>query len=309
MQSSKCAAFWNHTNIRGDNRIFPCCRFKTPIMDFQGSVSEILFHKSYQDLRMQSSSNQHIPGCEKCYHEESIGKKSLRQEFNENYTTDEVALKYLEIGFDNICNLTCDGCWEDFSSAWAKEKKLDKHLIIKKTKEVKDVPETISKVLFLGGEPLMTMRHYKFLQSVTNKSQVEIIYNTNGTFLLSEEVISILKLFQSVKFILSIDGYGQLNETVRRGSQWSDIISFIEQIKNLRFNLEVNTVLHVNNWRGLIELESFIAEQQLPWFVNILTYPAHLDIRNIEQKTELLDLLKTIKYKDLTFVANHVERS
>jgi hypothetical protein len=47
-----------------------------------------------------------------------LGKPSLRQWFNEQYSTDKVKLRYFEVGFDNICDLTCDGCWEEWSSSW-----------------------------------------------------------------------------------------------------------------------------------------------------------------------------------------------
>lgn len=39
---AKCAAFWKHTNIRGDNRVFPCCRFKAPVTTFKGSLDDVL---------------------------------------------------------------------------------------------------------------------------------------------------------------------------------------------------------------------------------------------------------------------------
>ena len=41
--------------------------------------------------------------------------------------------------------------------------------------EVTNVPDTINKILFLGGEPLITDRHLKLLRQVKNKD-IEIIY-------------------------------------------------------------------------------------------------------------------------------------
>lgn len=303
---SKCSAFWVHTNIRSDNRIFPCCRFKQPVAEFTGDVQEILFHKSYQDLREASLSNQPIKGCEKCYHEESLGKESLRQKFNKQYDTNEVSLKYLEIGFDNICNLTCDGCWEEFSSEWAKKKGLDKTIIIKSTKEIKNLPPSIEKVLFLGGEPLMTSRHYKFLQMINTPEFVEVIYNTNGTFLLKDKEVDLLKKFKHVKFILSIDGYAELNDKVRSGSKWEEVLKFISQIKELDFELEINTVLHLNNWHGIVDLETFVEKINVDWTVNILTYPHYLDIRNVDDKEKMIKLFRSITKIDLEYAVKHV---
>jgi len=217
MNNTICAAFWNHTNVRGGNRIFPCCRFKKPIDVFNGNLKNILHSPAYDELRSLSKSNTPIDECQKCYLEEKLGKKSLRQEFNEIYTTENIELKFLEIGFDNICNLTCDGCWGEFSSSWANK---ENPTLLKKdnvldTDEIQLIPDSIRKIIFLGGEPLMTNRHLKMLYKIENLSKISLIYYTNGTFLLSDNEIKILKQAESVQFILSIDGIGKLNETVR----------------------------------------------------------------------------------------------
>jgi len=305
---SKCAAFWHHTNIRSGDRIFPCCRFKSSIAKFDGNISQVLFLKEYDELRKQSVDNIPIKGCEKCYYEESIGKKSLRQEFNETYDCETISMEYLEIGFDNICNLTCDGCYEEFSSSWSKLKYPDaeKTIHIKSTTEIIEVPSSLKKILFLGGEPLMTNRHQKFLNVVKDKFDIEIVYNTNGTFLLDKDTTILLEQFKKVSFIVSIDGFKDLNEQVRRGSKWDQIDEFIKQIKTTKFDLSVNTVLHINNWFGLKELEKYIKEINVPWSVNFVTYPKHLDIINVKEKQILIDLLKSIKTVNLEYIIKHV---
>ncbi len=303
---SKCSAFWRHTNVRSDNNIFPCCRYKEPIATFDGDVEKILHLQSYKELRQQSLNNEPIAGCSKCYEEERIGKKSLREKFNEEYTTDAVALEYLEIGFDNICNLTCDGCWSDFSSAWAKKQGLDKTIQIRTTDPITKIPNTINKLLFLGGEPLMTTRHIKLLDLVEYKSQVEVTYNTNGTFLFSDDAVSLLQQFKQVNVILSIDGYGDLNERVRSGSSWKDILAFIKQVRSLGYTLEIHTVIHINNWHGLKQLESFVNVITDNWSINFLTYPKHLDIVNEPRRDDVIKMLKSIELVDLSHIINRL---
>jgi sulfatase maturation enzyme AslB (radical SAM superfamily) len=307
--TSKCSAFWHHINIRNDNRIFPCCRFKTPLeKKFNGNIEEVIFSEEYQLLREKSLNSEFIEGCEKCYYEEKNNKKSLRQKFNEEYTTDEVSLEFLEIGFDNICNLTCDGCWDEFSSAWSIKNNptLQKKLHFKSIDEITIVPTTIKKVLFLGGEPLMTNRHDRFLNLIEFPNNVELIYNTNGTFLLDQTLITKLKSFKQVTFILSIDGYKELNEKVRSGSKWEDIINFINQINQLDFKLEVNSVIHLNNWHGFIDLEKFIESLNVKWTVNLLTYPKNLDVNNAHNKDEIIKLLNSSNIPNKEFILNHI---
>ncbi len=305
---TKCAAFWKHTNIRNDNNVFPCCRYKNPVMKFKGDVTEILDSEVYENLRINSLNGIPDPNCQKCYYEESLGKKSLREKFNSEYDTDTVELKYLEIGLDNICNLTCDGCWAEFSSSWSQKQYPEKprSFHIRTSDDLKNLPGTVDKILFLGGEPLMTKRHLKILDLVENKSTVSIIYNTNGTFLLDEKTVSMLTQFKSVEFILSIDGYSDLNDKVRSGSSWSDILDFIQQIKQLKFNLSINTVVHKNNWYGLTDLEEFVKEIDVKWTVNMLTYPQHLNIRNVEDQQNLKNILSSVKTVDLKYMLDHV---
>ena len=299
---TKCAAFWKHTNIRGGNNVYPCCRFKAPVATFRGNISEILHSPQYERLRNTDVST--MWECSKCMHEEANGRKSLRQEFNEKYDTDIVELKFLEIGFDNICNLTCDGCWSEFSSAWAKKE--TGKLSYTELDEITEVPDTIEKILFLGGEPLMTNRHESFLRRISQPERVEVIYNTNGTFLLKDNIVDLLEKFKNVTFILSIDAYGELNDKVRSGSKWQDIINFITQIKQLGFTLEVNSVLHLNNWYGIVDLEKFIKGIEVDWTVNVLTYPKHLDITNYKNKNEIIDLIKQTEIPNKDYVINHL---
>ena len=305
---SKCAAFWKHTNIRSDNRVFPCCRFKQPLQRFDGDLNIVLFSKEYDDIRARSERGDYISECSKCYYEESNGKKSLRQQFNEEYDTDSVGIEYLEIGFDNICNLTCDGCWSEWSSSWSIKlhPSLPKTAHYKSINEVVNIPESIKKISFLGGEPLMTSRHYTFLSMIENPENIEVVYTTNGTFLLKDEVIKLLKKFKKISFILSIDAYGNLNDKVRSGSNWQDIIKFIEQLNSLDFEFSVNSVLHMNTWQGIADLENFVSELGVDWTVNVLTYPTHLDIATTTEPTKIINEIKKTNISNKDYIINHI---
>jgi sulfatase maturation enzyme AslB (radical SAM superfamily) len=307
-----CAAFWVHTNIRPDNRIFPCCRYKGPVATFDGDVGKILHSDVYNNLRRDSLNGIYQPGCEKCYYEERQGKESLRQKFNKEYSIDKVELKFLEIGFDNICNLACDGCWEEWSSTWANIKNPDsKKINIITTSEFENLPKTIDKVLFLGGEPLMTNRHSRFLQTLDSPENISVIYYTNGTFLLKEQDIILLKKFKKVLINVSIDGVGELNDQIRKGSYWADILNFLEQLKKTEFDISINSVIHLNSWHGLKDLADFVKSHNYNWVTNILTYPKHLDITNLssENKARLLEIIDSIDLPNKEYIQKHLYES
>jgi len=308
MENTFCSAFWKHTNIRGGNRIFPCCRYKTPVQTFDGNVGEILHSKEYEDLRNNSLSGVENPNCSKCYYEESLGKESLRQQFNQQYSNDSIQLKYLEVGFDNICNLSCDGCWEEWSSSWWVKKNPNKNIKegILNTEDFIDIPETIEKVVFLGGEPLITNRHRKFLENFSDLNNLTVEYFTNGMFDLCDAEHQLLSKCKSVLFTVSIDGYGELNERVRSGSKWDKVQSFI---KNLQYNKVVHTTIHINNWYGLNDMKMWIDENNYTWTTNVLTYPQHLDIINLEKedKEKLVSILNSFDIPNKSYIHSHIK--
>lgn len=308
--STICSAFWKHTNIRPGGRIYPCCRFKTPVGISDGNIDDILDSDVYKMLRARVLNGEEIVGCEKCYYEESIGHKSLREEFNEKYSTDTVGLEYLEIGIDNLCNLVCDGCNSEFSTSWrAKEireqgsAKYD-YLTVD---TITSVPNTVRKILFLGGEPLITKRHLEVLKLVEDPSKVEIVYNTNAMYIPDVEAETVWSNFKSVQFIISVDGVEDVAERVRGGTVWSKVKQFVEYAYS-NYTLEFNTVLHVNNYYDISNIAEYISNYDVDWYVNVLTYPKHLDINNLkeDQKQNLIDdvLFYNIPNKD--FIINHL---
>jgi molybdenum cofactor biosynthesis enzyme MoaA len=310
-KTNKCAALYSHTNLRGGNRVFPCCRFKKPIQSFDGDLSSVLFSKEYDDLRNKFEQEQ-IPECAKCWHEESLGKESLRQWFNKNYSTDHIELKYLEIGFDNICNLTCDGCWEEWSSSWwvKKNPSASTKAGITSLKEIKQVPPRIEKIVFLGGEPLMTNRHKKFLESIDDLSIVEVEYFTNGMFSLKPSDHAVLKKCKSVKFTVSIDGYGALNERVRSGSDWNTVAKNTKEIAK-KYNTVIHTVVHKNSWHGLLDMFKWVHQNNYVWTTNILTYPKDLDIITLDSdsKQQLINMCKFNDIPNRNYIIAHLQEN
>jgi radical SAM protein with 4Fe4S-binding SPASM domain len=309
--STFCSAFWKHTNIRPGGRVYPCCRFKHSIGTTDGDLDKVLHSDAYNELRTLSSAGEHINGCEKCYYEESIQHKSLRQEFNEKYKADTVGLEYLEIGIDNLCNLTCDGCNSEFSTSWrAKElRETGKANYDYMTIDtIKSVPDTVTKVLFLGGEPLSTKRHLELLKLVKDPKKVDVVYNTNAMYMPDIENETIWAKFKSVMFIVSIDGVGKVAETVRNGTKWISVKRFVEYIVNKNYKLEFNTVIHLNNYKDIENITTYVRNFNADWYINVLTYPQLLDIKNLPSKEK--EFIKETSNKlDLPtkdFIINHL---
>jgi len=119
----------------------------------------------------------------------------------------------------------------------------------------------------------------------------------------------LLKEFKKVLFIVSVDGYSELNNKVRKHSDWNDILKFLVQVSDLRFEFKIHTTIHINNWQGLKDLAAWIEQNQYCWTVNILTYPKHLNITNLENKEELKMMISKINIPDKNYILNHLQEN
>ena len=309
-----CSAFWNYVNVRPGNRVYPCCRFKNPVTKFDGDVDAVMQGAAYEELRQKSIAGVCIPECQKCYDEEALGLISLRNELNEKYNADTPQVRFLEIGIDNLCNLVCDGCNSEFSTSWmAKEKliygePLNKHLTID---EVTNVPSSVEKILFLGGEPLITDKHLSILELHPNSENCEVVYNTNASYTPSKQCEYIWSQFKKVHFIISIDGVGNVNEQVRGGSKWQDTLDFIDYCFGNEYDFEINTVLHYNNWHDLPNLIEFVSEFNKKWYINLLTYPTHLALgkQSKDNLQKFLSITEDLDFPNKTYILNYVKQS
>ena len=309
-----CSAFWNYVNIRPGNRVYPCCRFKNSVTKFDGNIEAILHSSEYQDLRRKSLAGEHIPDCQKCYDEEALGLKSLRQELNEKYTNKEAQVKFLEIGIDNLCNLVCDGCNSEFSTSWmAKEKLIHGQPFNKKLEidKVTDVPKSVEKILFLGGEPLITEKHLDILLLHPKPEDCVVVYNTNASYIPSTKCQRVWNLFKKVHFIISVDGVGDVNEKVRGGSKWIDTLNFIDYCFGNEYDFEFNTVLHYNNWFDIKNLVEFVNQFEKEWYINLLTYPTHLALgkQSVANLQHFLKITKDLEFPNKTYILNYVNHA
>jgi sulfatase maturation enzyme AslB (radical SAM superfamily) len=142
---------------------------------------------------------------------------------------------------------------------------------ITSTAELKNIPDSIEKVVFLGGEPLMTNRHRKFLESFNTLEHLEVEYFTNGMHRLQNEDYNLLTQCKRVRFTVSVDGYDILNDKVRSGSIWHIVEKNLQEIADT-FDYTIHTTIHKNNWHGLPDLAQW-TKQYARWTTNVLTYP------------------------------------
>ncbi len=237
----------------------------------------------------------------------------------------------LELKLSNVCNFKCRMCWPKDSSKWMQDWDKVKEFygegdqeyigdIVEKNDMYKrrvmnlyerdekfisqliGLMEHVEELEFAGGEPLMDPIHYRVLEAVPNPEKVTLKYSTNLSIMKlgKKHIIDIWKKFKNIKLTISIDGYKELNERIRRESDWDLLKSNIELCKSELDNLDVikgTTCISGMNAKELGETaEAIVFELGIHWHTSRLQWPDFLHA-NVQHPTELqtgIDGLKRV---------------
>lgn len=212
---------------------------------------DIWNNAEYRNVRKRMLDGKPSPRhCKDCYQREA-GKlsQSERQRYNSEFpvgyeiasnTSDdgsvpELDIRYLDIRFNNLCNLMCRTCGPDWSTSWAAERGIDKPLRYNDTwRKLIPYTKNLQKVYFAGGEPLMTPEHYDFLEQLLEVNpNVELLYTSNFTRLelKGKHVLDYWPKFGVVNAIASIDHYGEHAKYVRTNSDYDVVTGNLNTIR------------------------------------------------------------------------------
>jgi len=255
-----CILPYMHALIQTDGKIKLCCNSveeSAPYVydqPFNGLINNKLHNKVREEMEKGIKPKE----CSRCYNLENNNIISYRQE--QNYVNKDrdvkVELTYLDVRFNNTCNLKCIMCSSNCSSLWVEdEQKLSQMNSHKEyfsnrvnfydknkfkwsiendvVESIKQNSQTLERIHFAGGEPLLSKQHTSLLHyliemGISNK--LTISYNTN-IILIDEEVINLWNKFKTVKVFLSIDGTANILEYIRYPLKYSDIIRVFDLIE------------------------------------------------------------------------------
>ena len=226
----------------GSHSLSPCCLAdqSTPTSD----KIDFINNKHLIDIRKEFSSGGRPTACRSCWDDENHGRTSARQQhIDMDIIPSDESLSLYNIDYNTLplCNAKCVICNSTFSSMWATANGESSRIIdlVKNKYDHLDGLElsSIKRVYFNGGEPLLTNEHVELLQRVNNISELDILYNTNGSCYPSEQALNLWKQAKSVTLFFSIDGTGDRFEETRTPLKWKQVsenIKKINLIKNIR---------------------------------------------------------------------------
>ncbi len=260
-----CVLPFMHTLVLPNGDITLCCNSEVregmPNVTDEG-LDNILNNPHHIKIREEMLAGKQPDICRRCWDNEKLGIKSYRQQQNFTYLkyfprilstnkTGEISagVKYLDVRFNNTCNLKCVMCSSSYSSAWQQDEQTLVHLIkddalngeLKyrinnydkesfKWSRDEDILQAIIKnahslerIHFAGGEPLLAKQHNVLLKELIRlglSSKLFLSYNTNGEFV-EQETLDIWSHFKRVKVFYSIDHIEDKNEYIRFPSKWN----------------------------------------------------------------------------------------
>lgn len=314
---SRCAFRWTYPIFyMFEQKISYCCR--TPNIDVtDDQIKELgpeVFsnHPYIKERRSEMLNNIFHKDCISCWQLEDKNMPSPRSvEFFDEISKGKIEgdqlssfLSYshpdiVEVVLSRQCDAKCVYCSEHYSSEWLKEK-LEYNLIqkqdIQPQKRNKDLEEhfwhwldtdafkTVSRIGFIGGEPLITSTLYdcfdkclEIAKKHHREKKVELCITTNlgasdekiQKFL---KMIPKLKDYFSIQLQVSIESTGHQFEYIRYGVKWDQFT------KNLNLMLDIDdcvvvSVLPTINILSIASLENLVS------FIHSLHKSKHKSIK------------------------------
>lgn len=342
--SSFCIRPFNSAKITSEGYMEVCCMIEPSRSEFKGKKQynikdmdmETWWKSDYvKYLRDSFLKDQRPKECIKCWKKEASGVSSHRTRSNIEHraifknkyeknlqTINKHNLAFpedIEMCITNLCNLKCQMCSGQYSSkllvennALGYENLRQKDYDLDKshhTKIQEMLKHDISHLNLIGGEPLFNKDVIDLLEELVKRNkakQIKLQITTNGTQC-SERILNILKNFDDIRLMISVEGVQRYNEYMRFPSEWKRVSSNISQYAELQNTyIYINTVVqnlnvlyinklveyaHANNF--YIKLEPIVN----PDYLNMLNLPRHI----LEQA---LANLNSIGEEKLTHVEN-----
>ena len=343
-----CIFPWIHQYAGPPGDVKPCCVYKhtEQIGSLkENTLKEIWNNDTTKRMRLNFLNGIEEPNCSICNHREADFGNAYKNEYNkmffdtnpeiqqivastnEDGSLDEHKLFYIDVRYNNLCNLSCRTCAPHYSTSWIADHKKLYNLVGTNAKNGFTFPgktedQALEEILphlksakciyFAGGEPLMQREHYEVLNELirVGNTDVEIRYNTNfSNFKLKnyDNVIDYWKKFTNVNVYASLDGSHAKGEYWRNGTVWADVVSnrkrMIEETPHVEFKIAFTL-----SWPNAINLVEFHREwvdlgliQPGQIMVNPLDTPYYYNLKNIpdwkkrEIEEKLMNAIQWIK--------------
>lgn len=237
----------------------------------------------------------------------------------------DIKLATIDLIFNNLCNFKCRSCGPGLSTSWAADtiklgipvRTLQTNDNIAHMKEdlinLVGMVDPYTEIHFSGGEPMMQEEHYEFLKLLIERknTDVKIRYNTNlSTYKLKNyNAFELLKHFENVFIVGSIDAMGPKGEYIRKGFDWQVALDWIKTCKEYLPNISfgISAVYSLFNCEAAIDLHRFVCENDLFKSHTGETFGFHLNVLHFPDYIRTTVLPVETKKRVTEKIQKHIE--
>ena len=286
-----------------------CCAAKKQITK---NIKDFWNSDYLKNVRNRMIKGEKLNECSQCYHDESLGNVSLRNQYNNRYKNVETKEfpTAIDLDFSNFCNLRCIMCDPGRSSEWAKELKITHYKPVSKKEidELCSISKNLEHITIQGGEPtIMPEFEYYFTylkdNNLIQNIEIDCISNLTNT---NNKFYKLLRCFKKVNLNASIDAYGSACNYIRFPSNFEKIQQNLTSLinTNAQINLQITlqTLSMYNFYEFLVWIHDLQAkfknlDKKLGSHLSLVTNPAVLDINFAPFKLKEKFLLDITKFK------------
>lgn len=333
-----CPLMWLGATRHNDDLYLPCCQYSFEPNDGNthwGDGLETNMKTFDQDRKLMAEGFK-PKSCDNCWHNESVGIDSLRNEvmamdwwrpFQSNInelTGPDGAFRqtpvYIDLRLGNKCNLGCRMCLPEFSSVLAKEVESNRDKFdyfpdygysLDVSQSQTDIDrvfkiimgmEGLVKLQFTGGEPLLNHQLSDLLDHFVDRGVADkiIIAITTNLTTVSQALLDKFKRFHSLDLSISMEGVGEVYEYIRYPAKWSKIQKNFDTL--MQMNLDVNVVYTGTalSILGFPDWLKWVHERQVKWNYNPVIQPKFLSINQIPEALKPDLIARLIRCKEFS---------
>lgn len=221
---------------------------------------------------------------------------------------------YLDLRFDNVCNLKCVICFGYASSriesdpvhiAWTGENQIQRNPNRFGTEqwvrsnilfeELIDIGSDVYYIQLAGGEPFLSELAVKWLKHLgeTGRAKFVTLKVFTNFNIFNEDIIKLLEPFHFVDLTLSIDAVGPVYEYVRYPGKWKRIARHAELLamemkegRLKRMSVNVNTTMSAMGGAAIVEVFEFAKKHGFNATLNNASYPEYAATKYLPTRTK-----------------------
>lgn len=305
-----CTAPFNGLTIRENGDVRTCCVGNNTLGNLNNiSIDQIEQSHVMREIQQDMlSNNPNLKNCKTCLNQEkNYGLATLRQHYLKYYPTvnpDTLTLKFIDVRWNNTCNLGCLYCNSDFSSIWENRLGISRSSLSKPYQDklldwILARIDHVEEIMLVGGEPMLMKQNYELLRCLPDTTRISIITNLSYDL---EKLPCLPDLLRrpadNVLWNISMENTNERFEYVRSGASWAQVeknLNFL--IKHWKSSISLNMVYSVFSAFDLPDTVEYFDHRGIQKF-NLfpINQNSTLNIKNLPvsiQKLAFDQLLKT----------------